>query len=96
MRYDAATWTKTFFGAIAARRRGARAVGDRVELYGMRVSVEWDADGERGAIVVEDEAHRVSRRATQKRVPIYCNFDPIREADDLAEQLYWLSLQRSA
>ncbi len=72
------------------------AFSDHVELYGMRVSVEWDDDGERGAIVVEDRAHRISRKTSVKRVPIFRNFDPIREADDLAEQLYWLSLQRSA
>jgi hypothetical protein len=71
-----------------------RRNGDDADLYGFRLRVVWEPGGTQGAIVIERLASRL--RETFEPVRIYRNFDPVREAAEVARHVYWLQADRSA
>jgi hypothetical protein len=94
---DSAAWTRTFWNALAVCTWSLKQNDDDADLWGWRVAVTWEPGGGRGAITVAPPPTRWRRSAAPvASIPIYANFDPIREAREIAEFTYQLASRQSA
>jgi hypothetical protein len=93
---DSATWTNTFWNALSVCTWSLHRGDDEAELYGFRLRVVWAPDATQGEIVIERLALGGLVRETVDAIRIYRNFDPVREAAEIARHVYWLQADRSA
>ena len=91
-----AAWTRDFWKALAVCTWSLQRVGDDAVLYGWNVSLAWEPAGDRGAITIVRPPARWRRPDVVDVLPVYANFDPAREAREIAAYVYSLDGQRSA
>ncbi len=96
MTSDSATWTNSFWNALSVCTWSLQRSGDAAELYGFRLRVVWEPGATQGAIVIERPAPRGLPAEPVDTIRIYRNFDPVREAAEVARHVYWLQADRSA
>jgi hypothetical protein len=97
MTTDSAAWTRTFWNALAVCTWSIKQNGEEADLWGLLVRVTWEPGGQRGAITVARPPTRWRRNAAPvASIPVYANFDPVREAREIAEFTYQLASRKSA